>query len=277
MAGNSGVDHLVILVRDLDAARNGYARLGFEPAPLGRHSNHLGTGNHCVMLPEGDYFEVLSVLAPTPANEVWRRMLDEREGLHLIVMRSDDVAADCRRLAEAGFTPEPPLAFSRPVSRPDGGSAQASFVVSRLPGAQTGGVAVMLCQHDTPELVWLPELMDHPNGARGLAALHVVHPDPDAVIPVFEVLCGKDAVSRTDGRVTVRTATIPITVAPPRTGEPGGPAPYAMAVRVRDPDAVAARLAREGIPYRVEDGAVHVPPDHAHGVALSFVAETAAP
>lgn len=277
MTGTIGVDHLVILVRDLEAARATYERLGFHPAPLGRHSDHLGTGNHCVMLSAGDYFEVLSVLNPTPANEVWRRMLDDREGLHLVVMRSADVAADCRRLAEAGFTPEPPLAFSRPVRRSDGGSAEAAFVVSRLPAEQTGGVAVMICQHDTPELVWLPELMDHANGARGLAALHVVHPDPEAAIPVFEVLCGKDAVSRDGGRVTVRTATIPITFAPPRTGEPSGPAPFAMAVRVADPDAVAARLARDGIPHRVEGGAVHVQPDHTHGVALAFVAENAAP
>ena len=46
----SGVDHAVALVRDLDAARARYERLGFTVAPRGIHPPELGTGNHTVML-----------------------------------------------------------------------------------------------------------------------------------------------------------------------------------------------------------------------------------
>ena len=45
-----GLDHVVILVRDLDAAAENWRRLGFTLAPRGIHSAHMGTGNHTVML-----------------------------------------------------------------------------------------------------------------------------------------------------------------------------------------------------------------------------------
>ena len=43
----SGLDHAVILVRDLDAAQATYARLGLTLTPRGFHS--IGTHNHCIM------------------------------------------------------------------------------------------------------------------------------------------------------------------------------------------------------------------------------------
>ncbi|MCA3314921.1 MAG: VOC family protein, partial [Roseomonas sp.] len=59
-----GIDHCVVLVRDLDKAAETFARAGFTVAPRGVHSAHMGTGNNCVML-EKDYFEILGVLNPT--------------------------------------------------------------------------------------------------------------------------------------------------------------------------------------------------------------------
>ena len=45
-----GLDHVIILVRDLDDADARMARLGFRPTPRGHHSAHMGTANSTVML-----------------------------------------------------------------------------------------------------------------------------------------------------------------------------------------------------------------------------------
>src|SRR5215211_4643411 len=38
-----GLDHIVVLVRDLDGAAETWRRLGFTLAPRGTHSAHMGT------------------------------------------------------------------------------------------------------------------------------------------------------------------------------------------------------------------------------------------
>ena len=51
----------VILVRDLDAARDRYESFGFTMSPRGFHSEHMGTANHTIML-QHDYIELLAKL-----------------------------------------------------------------------------------------------------------------------------------------------------------------------------------------------------------------------
>jgi hypothetical protein len=59
-----GVDHAVVMARDLDKAAEGWRRLGFTISPRGTHSAHMGTGNYTIML-DPDYIELLGVLGPT--------------------------------------------------------------------------------------------------------------------------------------------------------------------------------------------------------------------
>src|SRR5215470_4326541 len=62
-----GVDHAVVMVRDLDKAAQGWRSLGFTVSPRGTHSAHMGTGNYTIML-DPDYIELLGVLSPTEHN-----------------------------------------------------------------------------------------------------------------------------------------------------------------------------------------------------------------
>ncbi len=62
-----GVDHVFLLVKDLDRSRDAYARLGFTISPRGMHSAHKGAANHTIMFPH-DYFELLGLIAETPGN-----------------------------------------------------------------------------------------------------------------------------------------------------------------------------------------------------------------
>ncbi len=62
-----GIDHLVLAVRDLDAARAFYAGLGFQLTPVARHP--WGTWNSLVQF-DGVFLELLTVASPTRS---WRR------------------------------------------------------------------------------------------------------------------------------------------------------------------------------------------------------------
>jgi catechol 2,3-dioxygenase-like lactoylglutathione lyase family enzyme len=59
-----GIDHVVVLVRDLDKAQRAYQRMGFTLTPRGHHT--LGSQNHCLMFGR-DYVELLAVPRPSPA------------------------------------------------------------------------------------------------------------------------------------------------------------------------------------------------------------------
>lgn len=73
----SGLDHVVILVRDLDAAQATYARLGLTLTPRGFHS--IGTHNHCIMF-DSDYVELLAVREPHPVTKYFSQFLADAEG-----------------------------------------------------------------------------------------------------------------------------------------------------------------------------------------------------
>jgi hypothetical protein len=62
-----GVDHAVVMAKNLDKAADGWRSLGFTVSPRGTHSAHMGTGNYTIML-DPDYVELLGVLSPTEHN-----------------------------------------------------------------------------------------------------------------------------------------------------------------------------------------------------------------
>ena len=70
-----GIDHAVVMVKDLDQAAANYKKLGFTISPRGTHSAHMGSGNYTIMF-DPDYMELLGVLAATEHNAPARAYLD---------------------------------------------------------------------------------------------------------------------------------------------------------------------------------------------------------
>jgi catechol 2,3-dioxygenase-like lactoylglutathione lyase family enzyme len=176
-AAISGIDHLLIAVRDLDRAAAAYRRLGFTLSPRAVHSAHMGTANHTIML-ERDYFELLTVLAPTPANAKWRQALAEGEGLAGFAAATPSAAAAAAAWRSAGLPASDSLAFARAVQRADGQRMEARFEVVTLPEQTVPAMALFACAQLTRDAVWLPELMTHPNTARAIRKLTIAAPDP---------------------------------------------------------------------------------------------------
>ena len=121
------IDHLVLCVRDLDAARRVYERLGFTLTPKALHP--FGTANSLVQL-RGNFLELLAVadrslIKPVGEGEFGfaafnERFLAAREGMSMLVFASDDARRDQQEFAASGLDTYAPFDFSRQAVLPDG-------------------------------------------------------------------------------------------------------------------------------------------------------------
>ena len=274
----TGFDHALILAADLDDGIARMRRLGFRSTPKGFHSAHMGTANTTVVLHETTYFEVISVVAPTPANADMRNVLERREGLFGYALRTDDAHACLAELAERSAADGTVVDFSREVELP-GGKRDASFSVANIRSDSVLGMRAFACAHHTPDVVWREDYLEQPNGATGVAGVVGEVPDLDEAEDVFGSLLG-DRVSRRGETVAIDYGNLVVSFtcgAELRRSfglEPIGEAALrVLRLRTRSLE-LTARVLKEN---RVEsvvpaEGALRVPPEQACGALIEFVA-----
>jgi hypothetical protein len=199
-----GIDHAVVMVKDLDQAAANYKRLGFTVSPRGTHSAHMGSGNYTIMF-DPDYMELLGVLTPTEHNAPARAYLDTRgEGIERVAFTAVDSAAGADEIRARGYPPVGPTDFERPVTMPNGTISAAKFRTFEWPRAETpGGIRIFACQHKTRETVWIPELMQHANGAKRLKQVVIVSPEPARDAAHLSKMIDRDVRNEADGAVAV--------------------------------------------------------------------------
>jgi Glyoxalase-like domain len=136
------VDHVVVIVEDLDAAaRRYYDEKGLASVAGGRHPGH-GTGNRIVPLGSA-YIELMGVVdrdeaASSPLGSwVDRRLVEAGETPAALCLRTDDLEATARR------TGRKPLPMFR--SRPDGVRLEWHLVA--LDAALTEGLPFFIQWH----------------------------------------------------------------------------------------------------------------------------------
>lgn len=276
--GITGIDHAVILVRDLDSAEHTYKRLGFRPTSRGHHTK-LDTYNHCIML-DGDYFEVLGVERPGPYNAEQQATLKEREGLWGLALQTDDARAAHGRLKAAGFAPTDPVDFARPVELP-GRITEARFTVFYFEVSAAPGLRLFLCQHYTRDVVWRPDYLGQPNAAAALAHVTLAVDDPATAATAYGRIFGTAPVPRAGGlEVPAGRASIRLLSSGQAALEFAGdpvlayrrPVPIGLGFAVSDRRATKAVLDAAGLPYlESAQGGLRVASIHANGVALDFV------
>jgi catechol 2,3-dioxygenase-like lactoylglutathione lyase family enzyme len=202
----NGIDHVVIVVRDLDAARDAFGKMGFTVTPRGYHT--LGSQNHCVMFGH-DYIELLwsPEDTPHPSRQYYTEFARAGAGLAAIALKTDSAKGAYTEMLWSGFAPSDPVEFSRPVEVSEG-KCEARFRVSMAAPDRTPGGRMFVCEHLTRDVVWRPEYQRHANGATGIAAVAIVADDvTDAARPTS----GSSQSSRTDRRgLKVRTGDAPI-------------------------------------------------------------------
>ena len=200
-----GLDHVVVSVRDLDAAARIWAGLGFSVSPRGLHSAHLGSANYTIMFGP-DYIELLGIDKPTDYNAPTRAFLDQREGLERSAFTAVNAAAGVAELKARGIAATGPIDFSRPVALPDGRSAEARFSTMYWPSDERpGGMRIFACQHLTREVVWVPALMEHRNTARRIDRVELVSEKPEAAAGQMSRLIDQPANLEPDGAFRVES------------------------------------------------------------------------
>lgn len=277
-----GIDHAVVMVKDLDKAAESYRRLGFTVSPRGTHSAHMGTGNYTIMF-DPDYMELLGVLAATEHNAPARAFLDKRgEGIERIAFTAVDSAEGAEEIRARGLTPIGPTDFERPVTLPDGTVSAAKFRTFMWPTAEApGGVRIFACQHKTRETVWIPELMRHANAATRIKQILVATPEPAKEAAHLGRLIDREPKPESDGAVTVasggdRADFLYLTLEQLERRYPGVPLAGlsergGAALVLVSGDLAATETALRSAAVR-SGPAVCVPPAEAHGTLLAFIA-----
>ncbi len=199
-----GIDHAVVVVRDLDKAAENWRRLGFTVSPRGTHSAKMGSGNTTIML-DPDYMELLGVLVETEHNAPTRAFLAKRgEGIERIAFTAVDSAAGAEEIRAHGYEPLGPTDFERPVTMPNGSQSAARFRIFQWPLSEApGGLRIFACQHKTREAVWIPELMKHANGAKRLKHALVVSSEPAKDAAHLARMIDRDVEAEPDGAAAV--------------------------------------------------------------------------
>jgi len=178
--GINSLDHLAIMVTDLDTAGKAYEQLGFSLTPQSQHSGALipggpvelwGVANSCAMFRQG-YLELMGVIDPALYDNLVPDYLARYEGIHILAFGCDDAAATAVALATAGFGATGVHALSRALETLDG-QRLAKFNLVRLPPDETPEGRVLAIEHLTMEHLWQKRYLDHPNGAVALTALVV--------------------------------------------------------------------------------------------------------
>ena len=173
------LDHTGQMRADLDAGAGALERLGFLLSPETPQQGAVpGTGgmqpwataNRCALFREG-YLELIGLRAPDRFNP-WAHFMARHEGIHIAAFRCGSADEAWPGLAAQGFQPPVQRARSTPA-----GEMRFRNIFSEDASWPEGRIIVI--EHQTPDVLWRPELLEHPNGALALRECLFVCDLPD--------------------------------------------------------------------------------------------------
>ncbi|MFE3455195.1 VOC family protein [Nonomuraea sp. NPDC059194] len=308
-----GLHHVGHVVRDMSKAVERYGMLGFTLPPAaypvlpptpGAPAEPFGVANTHAYFP-GNFIELVTLVGgeatgrmPVDARPIPLRVPDDRlpaivaairdttanmaaclnrfEGMHILMLDTDDVGSDAERLAAEGVGHGGVHAVQRPVETPQGTRMEPVRFLE-IDGTAPGSVAegrVGLAENAASE----PGA--HPNGAVGL--VECVLCVDDAQMPETEARYSRylGIAARSEGAARVfdlRDAAVTLVGASdlgsllPGERAPALPGFVAYTVATRDADATERFLRDRGVALgRTAKGEIFVPADAALGVAIVF-------
>lgn len=284
-AAPRGLDHLVIGVRDLDAAGAFYERLGFTVGARNRHP--WGTENRIVQFP-GSFLELITIgdanaiVPPAPRQFSFghfvREALGRGEGLSMLVLESTDAKADAAAFQTAGIGDFEPFFFERQAKRPDGSTVRVAFSLAFAADPLAPECGFFVCQQHEPQNFWNPAFQQHANGASALSAAVMVTDDPPAHRGFLSAFAGFPEVLEGNADYVLGLSRGRLDVLDPEAAqaiyhvEPD-PTParfLGFCVTVPDLDALASRLEAAEIPFSQGEDRIVVPAEAAMGCVIAF-------
>lgn len=295
MGGFLGIDHPLILVRDIDAMRARFVALGFTMTPVGKHpwgtSTSLAMFDRCLLELMSIYDERLidvSAVGDFAFGRLIRDHLAEREGISMQALNSDDAEGDAAIVMARGIECQGTIEFGRDVTLPDGRTDRTATTLKILHDRTFPRLTNFICQQHRPDLIYVPKWMEHPNGTNGICQVTIMAPpELQAVVRNrFVGLYGSDALVDMPRGFAARTGngcyvvgdrvfieqtygTLPaaLTVAAP---------PFCLAIHVRTPELarVTPFIEASGAHFRTEFGKLILQPAEDYGnVFLVFDSE----
>jgi catechol 2,3-dioxygenase-like lactoylglutathione lyase family enzyme len=193
-----GIDHIVILVDDLETATAQYRQLGFTVNPGGKHPR--GTHNALVIFQDGSYLELIAFWEPDYEAHRWHRHLGNRRGLIDFALAAGDLAADVAALNERGIRYVGPNDGAR--ERPDG----VKIAWKTASPEDTGATLPFLIEDVTDRDLRVPSAAaTHANGVTGVERIVVVVDDLATATSRYAGLLSAGPIS--DGAGQAGTAT----------------------------------------------------------------------
>ncbi|MDQ0135268.1 hypothetical protein J2T08_003189 [Neorhizobium galegae] len=175
------IDHLVLPVAGLAAARSRLTKLGFTVAPDAFHP--FGTANACVFFSDGSYLEPLALANRRHASAAAKRgnvftardlafrKGRDRQGFSALVVATGDAMADHARFKMRGVSAGDVLEFSRGMTLADGSETQASFRLAFAGDDRAPDFLMFSCQRINPLPADRDELERHSNAVMGLSEI----------------------------------------------------------------------------------------------------------
>ena len=288
--GPLGLEHPLVVSDDLDALAERYRTMGF--APTRKSYPPWGTGTQHVLFPDS-FVELMGIDDPSlldePSDTGFRfgrfiaDQLNRREGIAMVALHSADAVADAAAVTTRGLESDGLVNFRREVTLPDGGTDEAVVSLAMLIDWDQPQLSHFICQQHRPEFVWVPEWMQHPNGAHAIAQVVYAAAEPYAHWQRFAAIWGEDALHDLDGSFSVATAGGELLVLDrPRAearfapvelpyGWRDAPCAIAITVRVADLNRVHMMMMQNRVPHLRMAEVVRIPPSHAGNVIIDFV------
>jgi hypothetical protein len=264
MTSLPGIDHPLVLVRDIEAARRSFTALGFTMTPVGLHP--WGTSTSLAVL-ERSALELMGVYDESLIDELaagdfrfgrhMHEALAEREGLALVALHSRDAAADGAAMVARGIESQGHIGFRRRVRPPGRDWDEAVVSLEILLDPALPRASHFIAQQHKPELLWVSEWMQHANGATHIAAVTYLAADPGPVLRRLERMFGNLACQAASWEILTGQGVFRViepsawnaefgdTPAPAALGQ--GPSGVAVDIAVADPEVTRRVLARAGI------------------------------
>ncbi len=179
----TGLDHVAIVVSELESAIASYSRAGFTVVRGGKHP--IGTHNALIAFADGSYFELIAFIKPDTGHP-WQTALEKGGGIVDFCMSTDNLAADLDSLRRAGAKVGNPSPLTR--DRPDG--YHLSWVLA-IPAPPFNGQVPFLIKDDTPRDERVPRERSHRNGATGIRTLAIAVNDPSVTSRYYARVLGR--------------------------------------------------------------------------------------
>lgn len=224
------IDHVVVLVSDLDIASADWRDRGFTVTPGGVHAGGL-THNALVCYRDGSYVELIAFRGEDAGQHPWARYRGYWGPIDF-ALAVEDVDATVRELGAKGLTYDAPY---------DGGRVRADGVQLRwrgaMPAARDAGLPFLI-QDVTPRELRVPagdEATLHANAASGIAQLRIDVPSLTTVEDAFETLFGEPEEDQHRLGFRLQGSRVSVTQPAPDSAEAAfiarrGPGPLALTI-----------------------------------------------